>query len=72
MAHLLSLPDSFPLEEQLKTLGDDELLDFWEEAQFLERFLHDDSVLIEREADYETLILKELQVRSQRRGRASF
>ena len=42
LAHYLTLPDSFPLEEQIKTLKDDELLDFWEETQHLEHLLQDD------------------------------
>jgi hypothetical protein len=31
--------DSFTLEEQIKSLGDDELLDFWEETQHLTRVM---------------------------------
>lgn len=31
--------ESFTLEEQIKSLGDDELLDFWEETQHLTRVM---------------------------------
>jgi len=70
LAHYLTLPDSFPLEEQIKTLKDDELLDFWEETQHLEHLLQDDEQQAEPGADYERLILQELQVRFQRRNGA--
>lgn len=70
MANYLALPESFPLEEQIKTLKDDELLDFWEETQHLEHLLQDDTQRIEPNADYERLILQELQVRFQRRSGA--
>ncbi len=59
-------PDSeqFPLEDQIKSLADEELLDFWEETQYLDR------VLIEDEApepanskEYERAILQELMLR---------
>lgn len=70
MANYLALPDSFPLEEQIKTLKDDELLDFWEETQHLEHLLRDDEQQVEPNADYEKLILQELQVRFQRRSGA--
>ncbi len=70
MANYLALPESFPLEEQIKTLKDDELLDFWEETQHLEHLLHDDTQRTEPNTDYERLILQELQVRFQRRSGA--
>jgi len=63
--------DSFTLEEQIKSLGDDELLDFWEETQHLTRVmaasqnipgdLPEDETM---HPEYERLILQELQVRS--------
>lgn len=69
--------DSFTLEEQIKSLGDDELLDFWEETQHLSRVmgalsdlpgeLPADLPADERlHPEYERLILQELQVRSSR------
>jgi hypothetical protein len=65
--------DSFTLEEQIKSLGDDELLDFWEETQHLTRIMGA-SALPKGEIpddermnpEYERLILQELQVRSSR------
>jgi len=65
--------DSFTLEEQIKSLGDDELLDFWEETQHISRILGADPLLANEMPDderlhpeYERLILQELQVRSSR------
>ncbi len=64
------LPDAgqFPLEDQIKNLGDDELLDFWEETQYLERLLeeeeNDDT---DHSMEYERVILQELMLRSCRR-----
>ena len=65
--------ESFTLEEQIKSLGDDELLDFWEETQQLTRLMsaampagaepQDDARM---HPEYERLILQELQVRSSR------
>jgi len=68
MAHFLPHSSNFALEEQIKTLADDELLDFWEEAQQLEKFLGDDLDDLDTPVEYERLILKELQFRSCRRG----
>lgn len=64
------LPDSgqFPLEDQIKNLGDDELLDFWEETQYLERILvEEESSEAEHSMEYERVILQELMLRSCRR-----
>lgn len=63
--------DQVSLEEQIKSLGDDELLDFWEETQYVAKFMdadqiHDDSSY---NPEYERIILLELQVRTCRRGR---
>ncbi len=68
MGRLLSQNDYFSLEEQLKALGDDELLDFWEETQFLGKFLGPESIEpMDYSPEYERLILQELQYRSSRR-----
>ncbi len=65
MGQFMAGRDSYPLEEQIKTLGDEELLDFWEETQYLDRFLEEESGLQdESNLEYERLILKELQIRS--------
>ncbi len=57
--------EDIPLADQIKTLGDDELLDFWEETQYLEKFLEEE---ITAQGGYslesERLILQELQLRS--------
>ncbi|WP_029895230.1 hypothetical protein [Desulfohalovibrio reitneri] len=62
MAHFVNKDEGFPLLEQIKSLGDGELLDFWEESQYLEKFLDDDAE--ESGAEYERLILQELMLRS--------
>jgi hypothetical protein len=68
MAQFLPNTVNFPLEEQIKTLGDDELLDFWEETQYLEKYFEDDIVSKEESSlEYERLIVKELQLRNCRR-----
>ena len=68
MARFLTPNEGFPLEVQLKTLGDEELLDFWEETQYLERFLTQDGTEETGfDQEYERLILQELMVRSCKR-----
>lgn len=71
MAQYLSFDENLPMEEQIKSLGDDELLDFWEETQLLAKMLDQGEQIedIEYNPDYERLIIQELQVRSCRRGR---
>jgi len=39
MGQIAISDESFTLEEQIKSLGDDELLDFWEETQHLTRLM---------------------------------
>ncbi|KUG29588.1 hypothetical protein ASZ90_000516 [hydrocarbon metagenome] len=58
--------DHFPLEDQIKGLADDELLDFWEETQFVERALADveDQVPEGGHVEYERVILRELMLRT--------
>lgn len=68
MANMFPYPEDAPLHMQIKSLGDDELLDFWEETQFLERFLEEDLMTRNQASmQYERLILQELQLRSCRR-----
>lgn len=65
MAQFLSSSMNFPIEEQIRTLGDDELLDFWEETQYLERFLEEETAGQSASSfEYERLIVQELQLRS--------
>jgi hypothetical protein len=64
MAYFLRHPDNYPLEEQVKALGDEELLDFWEESQFLEIYVEDEQLINNtRMIRYEEVILKELHIR---------
>lgn len=61
--------DQYPLEEQVKNLADDELLDFWEETQFIERPDHQEVAPIPvNQLEYERIILQELMLRSCMRG----
>lgn len=58
-----------PPDEHIKTLEDDELLDFWEESQYMEGMLQGCSMVFSAPAGgYERLILQELQLRSCRRS----
>lgn len=64
MAYFLRHPENYPLEEQVKSLGDEELLDFWEESQFLEIYVEDEQLINNsRMIRYEEVILKELHIR---------
>jgi hypothetical protein len=68
MARYLPVVDEFPLEEELKEFKDEELLDFWEETQFLEKMHEEEpSSSPEYYLEYERLILQELQLRSCRK-----
>ena len=68
MGQFFPASDQFPLEDQIKNLGDDELLDFWEETQYLERTLvEDENPQAEHSVEYERVILQELRLRSCRR-----
>jgi hypothetical protein len=61
--------DQCPLEDQVKTLADDELLDFWEEAQFLDKAVTEYPASIPpSQLHYERIILQELLLRSCMRG----
>lgn len=65
MARFFLLSSEYPLADQLKALADDELLDFWEETQYLDRFLEEEEALESEESlEYERVILQELQLRS--------
>jgi fructose-1,6-bisphosphatase len=68
MAQFFPYFNNIPLEDQIKALADDELLDFWEETQLLNKFLSEEE---EEEmhyqpntAEYEQAILQELRLRS--------
>jgi hypothetical protein len=68
MAYFLRHPDNYPLEEQVKSLGDEELLDFWEESQFLEVYIEDEQEVSNKFVRYEEVILKELHIRNYARS----
>ncbi|GAB6057169.1 hypothetical protein [Desulfonatronum parangueonense] len=52
------------MDEHVKILGDDELLDFWEESQYLDGFLQENEIhLPQTMSNCERLILQELQLR---------
>ncbi|MFO7728724.1 MAG: hypothetical protein R6X11_10395 [Desulfonatronovibrio sp.] len=68
MAYFLRHPDNYPLEEQVKSLGDEELLDFWEESQFLEIYVEDEHTINNNMVRYEEVILKELHIRNYARS----
>lgn len=58
-------PEDLSIADQIKSLSDDELLDFWEETQYLERFLDEEfSPETVTTVDYERIILLELHVRT--------
>ena len=61
MGQFLPTSDQFPLEDQIKNLGDDELLDFWEETQYLDRLFEEEKTPeAEHSVEYERVILQEL------------
>lgn len=68
-----SATDNISVEDQIKALANDELLDFWEETQFLAKILEQDNpeqiqqTNIQYNPEYERLILQELQLRSSMR-----
>ncbi len=64
MAYFLRQPENYPLEEQIKSLGDEELLDFWEESQFLEIYIENEQIINNKVVRYEEVILKELHIRN--------
>jgi hypothetical protein len=70
MARYTQLPETISLEDQIKTLADEELLDFWEETQQLGRLSASDGIPADDGIlgpEFERIILLELQMRSCRR-----
>lgn len=69
MAHFSTM-DNITVEDQIKSLANDELLDFWEETQFLAKMLGQENqentqqANVQYNPEYERLILQELQLRS--------
>lgn len=64
--------ENITLEDQIKSLANEELLDFWEETQFLAKMLEQDNQEnVQYSPEYERLILQELQLRSSMKTLAS-
>ncbi|MDD2220286.1 MAG: hypothetical protein PHO79_02650 [Desulfoplanes sp.] len=51
------------LEDEIKILGNDELLDCWEQSQFLEVYMEGEPMDAIRSNAYERIIIQELQLR---------
>ncbi|WP_319544078.1 hypothetical protein [uncultured Pseudodesulfovibrio sp.] len=65
MGQYANFNDHHTLEEQVKNLADEELLDFWEETQQLARMLdQEEQADFEYNPEYERVILQELQYRT--------
>lgn len=64
MGHHFWQTAHIPVDEHIKIMEDEELLDFWEESQFMEDISRDFPALpLEDSTNYERLILQELQLR---------
>ena len=68
MAYFLRHPDNYPIEEQVKSLEYEELLDFWEESQFLHIYVNEAMTSNSNVVKYEDVILKELHIRNYARS----
>jgi len=65
MGQYANFDDQCSLEEQVKNLADEELLDFWEETQQLAKMLdQEEQADLEYNPEYERVILQELQYRT--------
>lgn len=69
MGHFYDESHGVPLEEHVKILETADLLDFWEQSQYLEKYLANDDSLPTGPVvtQYEWVILRELQFRSNMR-----
>lgn len=67
MGSFLPEEQEFTLEEQIKVLADEELLDFWEEAHFFNKAIEGEDSVLSSKINYEVLILKELKIRTCKR-----
>jgi hypothetical protein len=67
MAQFYPALANIPLEEQLKSLEDDELLDIWEESHELDKLLERENRSSSPSLEYERLIVQELQLRNCKR-----
>jgi hypothetical protein len=67
MAQFYPALANISLEDQIKSLEDDELLDIWEESHQLDRFLERENRFSAPSMEYERLIVQELQLRNCKR-----
>jgi hypothetical protein len=67
MAQFYPALANISLEDQIKSLEDDELLDIWEESHQLDRFLERGNRFSAPSMEYERLIVQELQLRNCKR-----
>jgi len=58
----LEYEEDFSLEDQLKTLREEELLDFWEDSHAFSKILGENKITTTNH--YEKLILQELTIRT--------
>lgn len=74
MGHFFPQSEVVPLEEHVKILETGELLDFWEQSQYLEKYLDKDESVPTSPAvvQYERVIIRELQFRSNMREMDSY
>ena len=72
MGHFFPYFEHSTFIEEIKKLSTEDLLDFWEEAHFLDELLEDDedvfissdSYAMDHLLEYEKIVLQELQLRS--------
>lgn len=65
MAQFFPYFENVSVADQIKTLPNEELLDFWEETQYMETYTERDSEQLPFfSLEYERAVLQELQIRS--------
>ncbi|GAU09452.1 hypothetical protein [Desulfoplanes formicivorans] len=69
MAQSLPFNPEPDFRDEVKTLGNDELLDCWEQTQFVDTFMEGEPMDQVRTTVYEQVILQELQLRRYRQPR---
>ncbi|MFO8032358.1 MAG: hypothetical protein R6U22_07420 [Desulfohalobiaceae bacterium] len=64
MAQFFPYFEEVSVAEQIKSLPNDELLDFWEETQYIDKFMEREEPAPVYSLEYERAVLQELQIRS--------
>lgn len=65
MAQFFPYFEDITIAEQIKTLPNEELLDFWEETQYLTKYVEKELEISSFSSmEYEKAVLQELQIRS--------